>query len=206
MRSRGGAWQSSMLASVRFWYNGTGATQEGKSVMTSFQPLFYLAVLVALAIALILALVPRRLGHGLAFFSALAYGLWVSITLGAGPLRLVAFGLTMAIAALGFFIEPLARKFDLRARWVSERTAWGALIGVLLGLFLGGSLLVALLGALIGAVVAELSDRRALDHAFRSGLGAILALFGPDGLRLLFVVAIISVFMSTWGRFTVPVI
>jgi uncharacterized protein YqgC (DUF456 family) len=166
--------------------------------------LFYLAVLVVMAIALFLALVPRRLGHALAFFSALAYGAWMTLTVGAAPFRLVAFVLTMAIAALGFFIEPLTRRFDLRVRWVGERTAWGALIGVLIGLFLGGSLLIALLGALIGAVVAELSDKRALDHAFRSGIGAVLALFGPDGLRLLFTVAIISVFMSTWGRFTVP--
>jgi uncharacterized protein YqgC (DUF456 family) len=168
--------------------------------------LLYLAVLVLMAIALVLAFIPRRQGHALAWFSAMAYGGWMALTLGMSSVRLVAFGLTMAIAAVGFFIEPLARRFDLRPRWISERTAWGALIGVMIGLFLGGSLLVALLGALIGAVVAELSDKRALDHAFRSGLGAVLAIFGPDGLRLLLVVAIISIFMSTWGRYTVPVL
>lgn len=171
---------------------------------TSLQPLFYLAVLVLMAIALILAFVPRRLGHALAWISAAAYGAWMAFAVGATPFRLVAFSLTMAITALGFFIEPLTRRFDLRVRWVGERTAWGALIGVFIGLFLGGSLLVAILGALIGAVVAELTDKRALDHAFRSGVGAVLALFGPHGLRLLFTVAIISVFMSTWGRLTVP--
>ena len=175
-------------------------------MFTSFQPLVYLAVLVLLAIALILAFVPRRLGHAIAWFSAVAYGVWMSVLVGATPMRLVAFWLTMILTALGFFIEPLTRRFDLRVRWVDQRTAWGALIGVLIGLFLGGSLLVALLGALIGAIVAELTDRRALDHAFRSGLGAVLALFGPHGIRLLFTVAIISVFMSTWGRFTVPAI
>jgi uncharacterized protein YqgC (DUF456 family) len=173
-------------------------------VLTSFQPLFYLAVLVLMAIALILAFVPRRLGHAIAWTAAAAYGAWMALVVGATPFRLVAFGLTMALTALGFFIEPLTRRFDLRVRWVDQRTAWGALIGVFIGLFLGGSLLIAILGALIGAIVAELTDKRALDHAFRSGIGAVLALFGPHGLRLLFTVAIISVFMSTWGRFTVP--
>ncbi len=170
-------------------------------MLASFQPLLYLAVLVILAIALYLAFVPRRLGHALAWFSALAYGVGMALLVGASPLMLTAFGLTMAIASLGFFIETLSERFDLKVRRVGERTAWGALIGVMIGLFLGGSLLVALLGALIGAMVAELSDKRAMEHAFRSGLGAVLALFGPHGIRLLFVVAIISVFMSTWGRF-----
>lgn len=173
-------------------------------MLTSFQPLIYLAVLVLMTIALILAFVPRRLGHALAWISAFAYGSWMALAAGTTPSRLVAFGITMAFTALGFVIEPLTRRFDLRVRWVDQRTAWGAMIGVLIGLFLGGSLLVALLGALIGAVVAELTDRRALDHAFRSGVGAVLALFGPDGLRLLFTVVIISVFMSTWGRVSVP--
>lgn len=178
--------------------------QEGQAVLTSFQPIVYLAVLVVMAIALFLAFVPRRLGFALAWSSALAYAAWMAVVAGVPRFRIVAFGLTMALTAVGFFIEPLARRFDLKVRWIGERTAWGALIGVLVGLFLGGSLLVALLGALIGAIVAELSDRRALDHAFRSGIGAVLALFGADGLRLLFTVAIISIFMSTWGRFTVP--
>ena len=180
--------------------------QEGKSVPPSFQPLFYLAVLVLMAIPRVLAFVPKRLGLAIAWFSALAYGAWMLVAVGAPPFRMVAFGLTLALTAIGFFIEPLMRRMDLRVRWVDQRTAWGALIGVLIGLFLGGSLLVALIGALIGAMVAELTDRRALDHAFRSGIGAVVALFGPDGLRLLFTVALISVFMSTWGRYTVPAI
>lgn len=173
---------------------------------STLQPLIQLGVLLLMAVALGLALVPNRWGLALAWFSALGYGVWMGYgewlggVVGASPARLVAFGLTLALTAVGFAIEPLAQRFDLRVRWVGERTAWGALIGVLIGLFLGGSLLVALIAALIGAVVAELTDRRALDHAIRSGLGAVLALFGPDGLRLLFVVAIISVFMSTWGR------
>lgn len=175
-------------------------------MIASFQPLVYLAVLVLLAIALVLALVPRRLGFGIAWVAALSYGAWMLLAGDVSAVRMVGYGLTLLLTAVGFGIEPLVHRLDLRVRWIDQRTAWGALIGVLIGLFLGGSLLIALLGALIGAMVAELTDRRALAHAFRSGIGAVVAVFGPDGLRLLFTVALISVFISTWGRYTVPAI
>lgn len=122
--------------------------------------------------------------------------------LAAGATGLLRDGATAAwsllLLLLGWSFERLAARLGLRLFRLDRQVMTGAAVGLLVTLFtaasggLGLMLLGAFLGALAGSLLASAPPRRALVDA----LGAMLALFGGDGIRLLCTLAVAAAAVS----------
>jgi len=112
-------------------------------------------------------------------FTRVGWG-WLSLI---GGLALLSYPVDLAAGALG------ARRFG-----ASPRAVLGAALGALVGLFLG--LPGILLGPFVGAALAELSARRDLRQAGRSGLGATLGLALGVAGKLALAFAMLGTFAS----------
>jgi len=126
------------------------------------------AVLVALGLA---GLVLPALPGAPLLFLGLVCAAWAEgfAYVGAGWLAVLG-----ALAALSYPIDLAAGALGARRFGASGRAILGAAAGALVGLFFGPLGLV--LGPFLGAALAELSLRRDLRQAGRSGLGATLGL------------------------------
>lgn len=110
---------------------------------------------------------------------------------GDGVDALLAEGVTAAwtslLLLLGWFFERAAARLGLRLFRLDRQVMTGAAVGMVVTLFVGsagglGLMLVgAFLGAFAGGILAAAPPRRALVDS----LGALLAMFGGDGIRLL---------------------
>ena len=96
------------------------------------------------------------------------------------------------LAALTYPVDLAAGAVGARRFGASGRAVVGAALGALVGLFFG--LPGILLGPFIGAVLAELSQRRDLRQAGRSGLGATLGLVLGVATKLALAFAMLGIF------------
>jgi len=149
------------------------------------------AVLVALGLA---GLVLPALPGAPLLFLGLVCAAWAEgfAYVGAGWLAVLG-----ALAALSYPIDLAAGALGARRFGASGRAILGAAAGALVGLFFGPLGLV--LGPFLGAALAELSLRRDLRQAGRSGLGATMGLVLGVAAKLSLAVAILGLF--AWARF-----
>jgi uncharacterized protein YqgC (DUF456 family) len=129
-------------------------------------------VLAALLVAGgLLGLVLPAIPGPVLIFAGLALAAWIEDFTQVGTAGLIALGLMAALALLIDFVAGIvgARRYGASPRAV----AWAAL-GAVAGLFFG--LPGVLLGPFVGAVLGELSARRGLSAAARSGWGTALGL------------------------------
>lgn len=154
--------------------------------MTVF--LWILAVLLVVAgfAGLILPLLP---GAPLLFLGLVAAA-WAEdfLHVGAGTLVLLA-----AMAALTYVVDVAAGALGARRFGASREAMVGAAVGTVVGLLAG--FVGVLVGPFIGAAVGELTARRGLRTAGRSGVGAtiglLLAVIGKLGIAF----AMLGVFL-----------
>jgi len=97
------------------------------------------------------------------------------------------------LAALTYPVDLAAGAFGAKRFGASGRAVLGAALGGLVGLFLG--LPGILLGPFVGAALAELSARRDLLRAGRSGLGATLGLAIGVAAKLALAFAMLGIFI-----------
>ena len=102
-----------------------------------------------------------------------------------------------ALAALSYPIDLAAGALGARRFGASGRAMLGAAAGVLVGLFFGPLGIV--LGPFLGAALAELSARRDLRQAGRSGLGATVGLLLGIAAKVGLGAAMVGLFL--WARF-----
>lgn len=106
----------------------------------------------------------------------------------------VAAAWTCLLLLLGWFFERAAARLGLRLFRLDRQVMTGAAVGMVVTLFVGSKgglglmLLGAFLGALAGGILASAPPRRALVDS----LGALLAMFGGDGIRLLCALTVAS--------------
>lgn len=155
--------------------------------------LLYLAALALILAGLFLLMLPKSWGLLLVWGASVGYWGW-QYFLRPDPRFWVFATSVTALTALAFFSEWLGKKLDLRTRWVSQQTLWGAIIGSLIGLFLFNRLEMMLLGIFAGAAIAE--SKSGPQAAIRQGAAAFLAILGGDGFRILAAAAIASQFLA----------
>lgn len=97
------------------------------------------------------------------------------------------------IALLTYGVDFWATMFGAKKFGASKRAAIGALLGTVAGLFLGFAGV--LFGPFIGAVIGELSTRRNLQQATRSGIGATIGLVLGSALKLALGLAMVGIFV-----------
>jgi len=97
------------------------------------------------------------------------------------------------LAALTYPVDLAAGALGAKRFGASGRAVLGAALGGLVGLFLG--LPGILLGPFVGAALAELSARRDLRQAGRSGLGATLGLALGVAAKLSLAFAMLGIFV-----------
>lgn len=104
-------------------------------------------------------------------FLGLLLAAWAEdfVHVGAGTLVVLA-----VLAMLSYAADLLAGAFGAQRYGASRRAVAGAAIGALVGLVFG--LVGVVLGPFVGAAIGELTDRRSLKEAGRSGIGATLGL------------------------------
>ncbi|MBU6427609.1 MAG: DUF456 family protein, partial [Cyanobacteria bacterium REEB65] len=92
--------------------------------------------------------------------------------------------LPLLLIVVGFGLEPLADRFRVRVFSLSSQIIMFASVAVIVLLFLGLPSYI-LLGAYLGAVAGSLLDGEFPKKALVNGLGALLGVFGANGVRLL---------------------
>jgi uncharacterized protein YqgC (DUF456 family) len=102
--------------------------------------------------------------------------------------------LLAALAALTYLVDFAATALGAKKFGASPRAVVGAVLGGIVGLFFGPLGLV--LGPFAGAVVAELSLRRDLQAAQRSGLGATLGFLLGSVAKLALAFAMLGLFAA----------
>ena len=108
---------------------------------------------------------------------------------GAGWLAVLAL-----LAALTYPVDLAAGAVGAKRFGASSRAVVGAALGALVGIFFGPPGI--LLGPFVGAALAELSARRDLRQAGRSGLGATLGLALGVAAKLALAFAMLGLFAS----------
>ncbi len=86
------------------------------------------------------------------------------------------------IALLTFAVDFWATMFGAKKFGASTRAIIGAVLGLIIGIFLGFPGVI--FGPFIGAVIGELSARRNLQQATRSGIGATVGFVLGAALKL----------------------
>lgn len=160
----------------------------------------YVLTLIALAVGLVLALVPRREGLIVAGAAGVAYTLYQGYGRGwdfsnEAIARMI---LVAVLVAVGLSLENLSYKLG-PTRYLSQQTTWGALIGAIVAIFLTGSLLILVAGLFLGAMIAELTHRAPVQEAARTGMGALMKLLGPDAIRLFLALSVIGAYVGRGG-------
>lgn len=117
-----------------------------------------------------------------------------------GDVSMVATSITWAVVllAIGFGLEPLAEKLGARIYRLSHQTLMYASVAMLVVLFVAGltwMVPAAFIGAFAGGLMAGTPPGRAASD----GVGALLAIFGANGIRLLCACAMASLVVAMSG-------
>lgn len=166
-------------------------------------PLAYLypASLVLMLVGLVLCIRRQLLGFALVGVTAIAYALYLAYQQDwhvPGPWG-IRYALMLALVGLGLALEAISERLRFRMGWVSQNTVWGGLIGGMIGLFVFGGAFWMLLGVLIGTVGVQFSGHRGqqtVGRALVDGLEGFFGMFGSPGLRVLFAVVVIDLFLD----------
>ena len=90
----------------------------------------------------------------------------------------------VVLVAVGFGLEPLAERIGTRIYRLSHQTLMYASVAMLVVMFVAG-LTWMIPAAFVGAVLGGMMSGISLNQALTDGVGALLAIFGPKGIRLL---------------------
>lgn len=107
---------------------------------------------------------------------------------------------TAVMLAVGFGFEPLAARMGVRLFRLDRNVMMGAAIGMIVALFVGpgtSGLAVMVFGALLGALAGGLFSGTSLDRAAKDAVGALLGLFGADGIRLMATLSVVALVVRT---------
>lgn len=107
---------------------------------------------------------------------------------------------TAAMVAVGFGFEPLVARMGVRLYRLDRNVLMGAAIGMIVALFVGtgtSGLTLMVLGALLGAMAGGLFSGVAFGRSFKDAVGALLGLFGPEGIRLMTTLAVVALVVQT---------
>ncbi|HEY9899779.1 MAG TPA: hypothetical protein V6D00_11405 [Pantanalinema sp.] len=166
-------------------------------------PLTYLypAALVLTLVGLVLAIRRQLLGFALVGVTAVAYALWLASLQAwhvSGPWG-ARYAILVVLVALGLSLETISERMRFRMGWVGQNTVWGGLIGGMIGLFVFGGAFWMLVGTLVGTVGVQFSGHRGkqtVGRALVDGLEGFFGMFGSPGLRVLFAVVVIDLFLD----------
>ncbi|MNX91742.1 hypothetical protein D3C86_1238470 [compost metagenome] len=166
-------------------------------------PLTYLfpAALVLMLVGLVLTIRRQLAGFALVGVTAVAYALYLASLQGwqVPGLWATRYAVMVVLVILGLSLEAISERFRFRMGWVSQNTVWGGLIGGMIGLFAFGGAFWMLVGTLIGTVGVQFSGhrgRQTFGRALVDGLEGFFGMFGSPGLRVLFAVVVIDLFLD----------
>ncbi len=107
---------------------------------------------------------------------------------------------TAVMVAVGFGFEPLVSRMGVRLFRLDRNVMMGAAIGMIVALFVGpgtSGLTIMVLGAFLGAMAGGLFSGTALGRSFKDAVGALLGLFGGDGIRLMTTLSVVALVVRT---------
>lgn len=162
-------------------------------------PVAGLAVTMA---GLILALLSRKLGLGIVSGVALAAIGLTSVDLmpAIRPELLLASFWVVLLTVVGFGVEAFAARLGVRFFRLDRNVMLGASVGLLVTLFTTFGLSMIVAGAFLGAVAGGLFTGSNPKRALIDGVGALLNIFGGDGLRLMCGLSIAAIIVRTVVR------
>lgn len=182
-------------------------TPPGNPLQLEIYPGVDLVVLVSLAVGLA-AVVLSTLGKKAGLVTAAA----AVLALSAYVLALQNFAIetwaiwnvvwTAVMLAVGFGFEPFVARLGVRLFRLDRNVMMGAAIGMIVALFVGpgtSGLTLMVFGALLGALAGGLFSGVSLDRAFRDAVGALLGLFGAEGIRLMATLSVVALLVRTAG-------
>ncbi|MBI6545656.1 MAG: hypothetical protein HY692_02620 [Cyanobacteria bacterium NC_groundwater_1444_Ag_S-0.65um_54_12] len=181
-------------------------TVENLPVLTVFQ--LNMVAYAALAMAflgVVLALRGQQPGLWLTALDLSALAVFQAL-LPAGywrPAELLSSGVGLALLwtggflLVGFGIEPFAARIGVRLFRIDRGVLMGAALGLLLTLFLPFGLTTIVGSAYLGASIASMLMGSRFKRALGDGVGALLAIFGPKGIRLMCTLSLASLLVQS---------